>query len=282
MARLEADEEQSVLVAMHETLVDHGLCLREHTDLIGNLAVLVSYPFKGFLDDIYSALVVRFCHTIGGSMAKSEQFQLAHAIRSDGTELPDGFIGQDQPAKEVDGVRDPLHAAAEIIVQGGRFETEHVPAAVFHEVVAGIVVDGGIGRTVPGVAVAFDIDVSLGTEQGEVEAVPLALRSLPPLPLGLNLFLLHRGPQSVLQRAAVNEVVDLDGLDELLPNRRDEDHSAAAPAVDRLGTNLQWSQGDPVVKLVRTGVGQVGGQEFGPPNLANAFDTCPVPDRPLF
>src|SRR5262249_23268759 len=32
IARLEADEERFVLLAMHQTLVERGLCLREHTD----------------------------------------------------------------------------------------------------------------------------------------------------------------------------------------------------------------------------------------------------------
>jgi small GTP-binding protein len=80
MARLEADEERFVLLAMHQILVERGLCLREHTDrgpllifpsyyrrerpeLAGHPAVLVSYRFNGFLDDIYATLVVRLHHT---------------------------------------------------------------------------------------------------------------------------------------------------------------------------------------------------------------------------
>jgi small GTP-binding protein len=78
--RLEAEEERFVLLAMHQTLVERGLCLREHTDkgpllifpsyyrrerpeLVGHPAVLVSYRFNGFLDDIYATLVVRLHHT---------------------------------------------------------------------------------------------------------------------------------------------------------------------------------------------------------------------------
>jgi hypothetical protein len=80
MARLEADEERFVLLAMHQTLLEPGLCLREHTDkgpllvfpsfyrrerpeLVGHPAVLVSYRFNGFLDDIYATLVVQLHHT---------------------------------------------------------------------------------------------------------------------------------------------------------------------------------------------------------------------------
>ena len=85
LARLPADEERIVLLAMHQTLVEQGLCLREHDgdadpkrptllvfpsfyrrerpDLVGHPAVFVSYRFNGFLDDIYATLVVRLHHT---------------------------------------------------------------------------------------------------------------------------------------------------------------------------------------------------------------------------
>jgi hypothetical protein len=73
------EEERFVLLAMHQTLVERGLCLREHTDkgpllifpsyyrrerpeLVGHPAVLVSYRFTGFLDDIHATLVVRLHH----------------------------------------------------------------------------------------------------------------------------------------------------------------------------------------------------------------------------
>ncbi|MCY2990150.1 MAG: TIR domain-containing protein [Planctomycetota bacterium] len=80
MPRLEGDEERFVLLAMHQKLVERGLCLRQPTDR-GNLlifpsyfrrirpeqvsfpAVLVSYRFTGFLDEIYATLVVRLHHT---------------------------------------------------------------------------------------------------------------------------------------------------------------------------------------------------------------------------
>ena len=80
ITRLGRDDERFVLLAMHQTLVERGLCLREHTDkgpllifpsyyrrerpeLVGHPAVLVSYRFSGFLDDIYATLVVRLHHT---------------------------------------------------------------------------------------------------------------------------------------------------------------------------------------------------------------------------
>ncbi|HZH29222.1 MAG TPA: TIR domain-containing protein [Pyrinomonadaceae bacterium] len=78
--RLVDDEERFILLAMHQTLVKRGLCLREQTEkgpllifpsyyrrerpeLVGHPAVLVSYRFNGFLDDIYATLVVRLHHT---------------------------------------------------------------------------------------------------------------------------------------------------------------------------------------------------------------------------
>jgi small GTP-binding protein len=80
IARLKTDEERFVLLAMHQTLVERGLCFRQHTDkgpmlifpsfyrrerpdLVGHPAVLVSYRFNGFLDEIYATLVVRLHHT---------------------------------------------------------------------------------------------------------------------------------------------------------------------------------------------------------------------------
>lgn len=80
MPRLDSEEERFVLLAMHQTLAERGLCLRQPTAR-GNLlvfpsyyrrerpaiakvpAVLVSYQFTGFLDEIYATLVVRLHHT---------------------------------------------------------------------------------------------------------------------------------------------------------------------------------------------------------------------------
>jgi small GTP-binding protein len=78
--RLGAEEERFVLLAMHQALLERSLCLREHTEngpvlifpsyyrrerpnLVEHPAVLVSYRFNGFLDDIYATLVVRLHHT---------------------------------------------------------------------------------------------------------------------------------------------------------------------------------------------------------------------------
>jgi len=80
MERLQPDEERFILLAMHQALIERGICLRETTDsgtllifpsyyrrerpeITGHPAVLVSYRFNGFLDDIYATLVVRLHHT---------------------------------------------------------------------------------------------------------------------------------------------------------------------------------------------------------------------------
>ncbi|MDO8349400.1 MAG: DUF4365 domain-containing protein, partial [Planctomycetota bacterium] len=80
MERLEDDEQRFVLLAMHQTLVERGLCLRQPTakgtllvfpsyyrrerpDIVKHPAVLVNYRFTGFLDEIYATLVVRLHHT---------------------------------------------------------------------------------------------------------------------------------------------------------------------------------------------------------------------------
>jgi len=80
LKRLPPDEEQIVLRAMHQTFIDHGLCLRENAE-VGPLlvfpsyfkrerppleehpAVFVTYQFSGPLDEIYATLVVRLHYT---------------------------------------------------------------------------------------------------------------------------------------------------------------------------------------------------------------------------
>src|SRR6202044_2264012 len=78
--RFDPEDERFVLLAMHQMLIERGLCLREHTDngpllifpsyyrrerpeLVGHPAIMVIYQFDGFLDDIYATLVVRLHHT---------------------------------------------------------------------------------------------------------------------------------------------------------------------------------------------------------------------------
>ena len=79
--RLPKDDEQFVLLAMHQILVQRGLCIRHQADSGEMLlmfpsyyrrerkepghtpAVQVSYTFNGFLDEIYATLVVKLHHT---------------------------------------------------------------------------------------------------------------------------------------------------------------------------------------------------------------------------
>ena len=80
MERLQGDEERFVLLAMHQTLVERGLCLRQPTskgtllvfpsyyrkerpDIVQCPAVQVNYRFTGFLDELYATLVVRLHHS---------------------------------------------------------------------------------------------------------------------------------------------------------------------------------------------------------------------------
>lgn len=80
MKRLSPDDEEIVLRAMHQTLVDYGICLREYTergtqlvlpsffkrerpDLEDHPAPIVSYQFQGGVEEIYATLVVRLHHT---------------------------------------------------------------------------------------------------------------------------------------------------------------------------------------------------------------------------
>lgn len=80
MARLPAEHESIVLREMHQTFIDRGVCLREHTDA-GALLIFPSYfkrerkdigqhpapfitfAFSGSFDEIYATLVVRLLHT---------------------------------------------------------------------------------------------------------------------------------------------------------------------------------------------------------------------------
>ena len=80
LQRLPPEEERVVLRAMHQTFVERGMCLREHSqqgtllvfpsyfqrerpELADHPASLVSYRFSGSADEIWATLVVRLHHT---------------------------------------------------------------------------------------------------------------------------------------------------------------------------------------------------------------------------
>ena len=141
--RLEADEERFVLLAMHETLVERSLCLREHTDegallifpsyyrcerleLVGHPAVLVSYRFNDFLDDIYATLVVRLHHT--KTFDKDELWRYAADFRTTtGKKLQLGvkLTRLAEGAGELDVYFDPAIATEEKIIFS-RYVHEHL------------------------------------------------------------------------------------------------------------------------------------------------------------
>lgn len=98
MKRLPPGEEEIVLRAMHQTFVDHGLCLREPTEegmlLIfpsyfkrerpelgeDHPAAFVTYDFSGQLDEIYATLIVRLNHT--SAFEKSQLWRFAADFRT--------------------------------------------------------------------------------------------------------------------------------------------------------------------------------------------------------
>lgn len=141
MARLEAYEERFVLLAMHQTLIERGLCLREHTDkgpllifpsyyrrerpeLVGHPAVLVSYRFNGFLDDIYATLVVRLHHT--DSFNQDQLWRYAADFKTlTGKQLGVKLTRRAEGAGELEVYFDPLIPMEEKIIFS-RYVHEHL------------------------------------------------------------------------------------------------------------------------------------------------------------
>jgi len=141
MKRLEAEEERFVLLAMHQTLVERGLCLREQTDkgpllifpsyyrrerpdLVGHPAVLVSYWFNGFLDDIYATLVVRLHHT--KPFQQDQLWRYAADFKTlTGRQLGVKLTRRGEGAGELDVYFDPAIAVEERIIFS-RYVHEHL------------------------------------------------------------------------------------------------------------------------------------------------------------
>jgi small GTP-binding protein len=130
--RLGSDEERFILLAMHQTLVERGLCLREHGDtgtllvfpsyyrrerpeLVGHPAVLVSYRFNGFLDDIYATLVVRLHHT--EAFESDELWRYAADFKTlTGKQLGVKMIRRGEGAGELEVYFDPVTDVGEKII----------------------------------------------------------------------------------------------------------------------------------------------------------------------
>lgn len=141
MERLDADEERFILLAMHQALVERGLCLREHGDkgtvlvfpsyyrrerpeLVGHPAVLVSYRFNGFLDDIYATLVVRLHHT--ESFVSDELWRYAADFKTlTGKQLGVKLTRRGEGAGELEVYFDPAIEAGEKIIFS-KFVHEHL------------------------------------------------------------------------------------------------------------------------------------------------------------
>jgi small GTP-binding protein len=130
--RLKPDEERFVLLAMHQMLVQRGLCMREHTDngpllifpsyyrrerpeLVGHPAVLVSYRFNGFLDDIYATLVVRLHYT--APFEQDELWRYAADFRTlTGKQLGVKLTRRAEGAGELEVYFDPVIEVGEKII----------------------------------------------------------------------------------------------------------------------------------------------------------------------
>jgi hypothetical protein len=142
MERLEADEERFVLLAMHQTLVKRGLCLRENTDegpllifpsyyrrerpeLTGHPAVLVSYRFNGFLDDIYATLVVRLHHTESFEADELWRYAADFKSLSQGRRLGVKLTRRGEGAGELEVYFDPEMPVAEKMIFS-RYVHEHL------------------------------------------------------------------------------------------------------------------------------------------------------------
>jgi small GTP-binding protein len=140
--RLEADEERFVLLAMHQTLVKRGLCLRENTDegpllifpsyyrrerpeLTGHPAVLVSYRFNGFLDDIYATLVVRLHHTDSFEADELWRYAADFQSLSQGRRLGVKLTRRGEGAGELEVYFDPDMPVAEKMIFS-RYVHEHL------------------------------------------------------------------------------------------------------------------------------------------------------------
>ena len=132
MTRLLPDEERFVLLAMHQILVERGLCFREATDegtllifpsfyrrerpdLTGHPTVLVSYRFNGLLDDIYATLIVRLHHN--KSFERNQLWRYAADFRTlNGKHLGVKLKRRAEGAGELEVYFDPTIAVGEKMI----------------------------------------------------------------------------------------------------------------------------------------------------------------------
>src|SRR5437762_3060843 len=93
----------------------------------------------------------------------SEQSPLLPAVRPRGWYLFDGIISLDEATAPIDQRCHVADAAGQIVHQLSGVEAKDVPALLFQEVVAGIVVGRCLELDVPGIAVALNINVAVRT-----------------------------------------------------------------------------------------------------------------------
>ena len=141
MGRLPCEEERFVLLAMHQMLVERGLCLRQPTEKgnllvfpsyyrrerpeqVGHPAVLVSYRCTGFLDEIYATLVTRLHNT--EPFQQDQLWRYAADFRTlTGKKLGVKLTRRAEGAGELEVYFDPAIPIEEKIIFG-RYVHEHL------------------------------------------------------------------------------------------------------------------------------------------------------------
>ena len=141
LPQLPKDEERFVLLAMHQTLLERALCLREHTpagtmlifpsyyrrerpELKGHPGVWISYRFHGFLDDIYATLVVQLHHA--KAIDKDELWRYAADFKTvTGKQLGVKLTRLGEGAGELEVYFDPTIPVGEKIIFS-KFIHEHM------------------------------------------------------------------------------------------------------------------------------------------------------------
>jgi len=139
--RMPADEERFVLLAMHQTLVERALCLREMThngpllifptyfrrerpELVGHPDVLVGFRFNGSLDEIYTTLVVRLHYM--GVFSQDQLWRYAADFKTvTGRLLGIKLIRRAEGAGELELYFDPLISVEEKIIFS-KYAHEHL------------------------------------------------------------------------------------------------------------------------------------------------------------
>jgi len=154
-----------------------------------------------------------------------------------GVESAVDLVGLDDSAVSVDGLADYGHRLCGVVADLGGVEAEDLPEVGLEEVVALIVGADGLAAGVPGVAVAFDVEVPVLAEEGEVEEIaPLVGHGLDVVfALGQQAGIAESAVEVVLDGAAGEEVVDVLSEVNLIPIGGNEENPPPP-----LGRNRAW------------------------------------------